>query len=122
VYIVLMVNSDSGLPAGEPVKPAETGETSELRAAPRQRMLKRGRIIMNSLRSTFEVMVRDMSETGVKLKLQDAAWQAPAVFELVIMNTDGSEQARRVCEKRWQRGVTLGARFLDEVPPGVRGN
>lgn len=85
-------------------------------------MLKRGRIVVNSLNSTFEVLVRDMSETGVKLKLTDAAWQAPAMFELVVVNPDGSEQSRRVCQKRWQRGASLGARFLDEVLPEHRGH
>mgnify|MGYP003121663171 CR=1 FL=1 len=106
---------------GLPPKPDTPTGSEDARGAPRQRMLKRGRIIVNALQSTFEVTVRDMSETGVKLRLQDN-WAVPKVFELIIVNTDGSEQARRLCEKCWQQGIILGARFVNAVEPEHRGH
>ena len=99
----------------------DTNEFDEHRDAPRQRVLKSGQIVINALNSTFNVTVRDMSATGVKLKLQDP-WDVPARFELLIKDPNTGVSARRSCEKRWQRGVLIGARFTDIVASGNREN
>lgn len=96
-------------------------DVSDLRDTPRRRVLKGGQIIVNELYSSFQVTIRDMSESGVKLKLH-ASWIVPARFELLINNPNTGIPVRRQCEKRWQRGITIGARFLDVTPPELRGH
>ena len=99
-------------PAGSP-----TGE--EQRRVRRQRVLKGARIVINEKASSFDAMIRDMSELGVKLKVHEA-WRIPDRFYLVIANSNTGVPVTRACEKRWQRGDYLGARFCDAVLPSRR--
>lgn len=104
----------------DPSHPA-SGESEESRVAPRQRVLRRGRIVVNHLNSSFDVLVRDLSKGGAKLKLGEA-WAVPAQFELRILTPEGVVEARHPCEKRWQSGLMVGARFLDQTDPDKRGH
>lgn len=83
---------------------------------PRQRALKGARIVFNNGNSSVDVVVRDISESGAKLKLAAASWVAPDTFDLAIQNPGGGISVRYHCEKRWQRGDLVGARFV-ETPP-----
>lgn len=86
------------------------------RNPPRQRTLKGARIVFNNGRSSIDVLIRDMSESGAKLKLGTAGWAAPDAFDLVVLNTNSGVSTTYHCEKRWQRGDLVGARFVDPPP------
>lgn len=76
----------------------------------RQRALKGARIVCENLVS-YDVTIRDLSDGGVKVKLS-APFAVPDRFDLLILNPNTGIPERRSCEKRWQRGDQLGARFV----------
>lgn len=92
------------------------------RASPRHRTLKAARIVFNSDFSSFDAVIRDMSEGGVRLKL-GTPFIVPHLFELVILNSNTGVPERRTCETRWQRGDQVGARFVsaraEAAPPSA---
>jgi hypothetical protein len=76
------------------------------RRAPRKRTLKGALIIFNGRSSTLSVTVRDISETGARLRVsKDVA--VPETFDLAI-DTDGIELP---CVLAWRRGEDVGAKF-----------
>ncbi|MEQ9436837.1 PilZ domain-containing protein [Hyphomonas sp.] len=101
-----MQDSDSSPPGGA------DDPTDELRSDARQRTLRTGRIVINRGASTFDVTIRDMSATGARLLLKDA-WNLPETFELRIRNPVSGGWTRQACDKRWQRGNLVGARFTN---------
>lgn len=84
------------------------------RSAPRLRTLKAARVVFNSDCSSYDVVIRDMSDSGVRLKL-GAAFAVPDHFDLIIANPNSGKKDRKACEKVWQRGDQVGARFLTVV-------
>ncbi len=88
------------------------------RQSRRLKTLKSGRIEFNGIFSTIDVTIKDMSETGVKLKLS-TIFVVPQTFQLLILHTNTGSSERRNCEIRWQRGDLVGARFIDasEIAP-----
>ncbi len=78
----------------------------------RQRALKKGRLVFNDTSSTYDVVIRDVSEGGVKMKL-GAPVMVPQEFDLMILDPVTGKYDRRRCELRWQRGDQAGARFVD---------
>ena len=80
------------------------------RSSPRLRTLKAARIVFNSDYSSYDVLIRDMSDTGVRLKL-GSAFAVPDQFDLIIPNPNSGKKDRKACEKVWQRGDQVGARF-----------
>jgi hypothetical protein len=70
--------------------------TEEHRAAPRQRVLKGGRIVINDGFSTFQCTVRNLSETGARLKVASIVG-IPDTFGLVM--DDGRKFA---CTVAWK--------------------
>jgi hypothetical protein len=81
------------------------------RSSPRLRTLKAARIVFNSDYSSYDVLIRDLSDTGVRLKL-GSAFAVPDHFDLIIPNPNSGRKDRKACEKVWQRGDQAGARFL----------
>ncbi len=77
---------------------------------PRRRMLKTAVASYNNRSISFEVVVRDMSDTGVKLKLR-ADEPLPDHFTLIV-EMDGLLVD---CEVVWRRGMEIGARFVSET-------
>ncbi len=77
----------------------------------RQRTLRRARVLVNSSGSSFDAVIRDLSRSGAKVKLP-SLWAVPDVFELQILTPLGAVDMVVPCEKRWQVGDTLGARFV----------
>ena len=80
---------------------------NEARIAPRRRMLKTGKIAYADRHVTIECLVRDMSATGARLKV-DGSVAAPDTFELLIP-LDGLEAN---CQVVWRSGVDVGIKFL----------
>jgi hypothetical protein len=83
------------------------------RRAPRKRVLKGATIAFNDRASTMSCVVRDISDTGARLRLSKGQ-VAPARFDLFI-ELDGIEVP---CAVAWRRGEEVGVVF--EAPP-VRG-
>ncbi|MGE6738717.1 PilZ domain-containing protein [Allorhizobium pseudoryzae] len=74
--------------------------------APRRRMLKGARIVFNNGHSTINVVVRDMSETGARVTIENAHSVPDA---LVLVLDDG---ARFDCEVARRTLTELGLRFV----------
>ena len=79
--------------------------------APRQRTLKSGRIAINELTSTFEVLIRDMSESGARLVMSDI-YPLPKHFELIVLNPNTGRPSHTPCELIWQKALVVGVKFL----------
>ena len=87
-----------------------TNADSESRAAPRKRMLKGGIVAFSARHATLPCVVRDLSDSGVRLQVEQAS-SVPDTFELLI-DLDGFE-AR--CSVVWRRAREIGACFV--TPP-----
>ena len=84
--------------------------------APRQKTLKSGRIAINEMTSTFEVLIRDMSETGARLVMSDI-YPLPLYFDLIILNPNTGRPSRTPCQVAWQKGLIVGVKFrTDDIP------
>lgn len=78
---------------------------NERRAQPRSRALKAARIILPGGYSTFDCMVRNLSEGGAKLVMETTAG-VPDEFNLRF--EDGSIRPCRAC---WRNAKELGVSF-----------
>jgi hypothetical protein len=85
---------------------------NDKRAAPRKRVLKGARIAFNERSSTLSCTVRDLSETGARLRVPQGQ-AVPARFDLLI-DVDGFEAP---CTVAWRRGEDVGVTF--DAPPTV---
>jgi PilZ domain-containing protein len=94
----------------------ENHPPTNARDGPRIRIMRRGRIVLNRRHSSFDVGIRDLSSTGAKLKLTEI-WAVPETFELQILKPDGSMELIVPCEKRWQTGILVGAKFVRPPRP-----
>lgn len=88
------------------------------RLHPRHRTLKSGLIIFENLSSTLNVIVKDMSEGGAKLKLSQPL-PLPDRFMLRIQNAASQTTETFTCEKRWQRGDTAGISYIQAAAPAA---
>ena len=93
------------LTAGNTALAARSAE--DARVAPRRRMLKSGTIAYSDRHVTIGCIVRDMSATGARLRVEGSI-MAPDSFELLIP-LDGLETN---CEVVWRVGQECGVRFL----------
>jgi hypothetical protein len=80
---------------------------NEARIAPRRRMLKSGKVAYADRHVTIDCLVRDMSATGARLRVEGSV-TAPDTFELLIP-LDGIEAN---CQVVWRAGSDLGVKFL----------
>jgi len=80
--------------------------TANRRFERRQRVLKRGTIVLNDGFSTINCVIRDLSLHGARIAVE-VEYVAPSAFALVIVETG----ARFAAERRWQRGKDIGASF-----------
>lgn len=87
------------------------------RQYPRQRVLKAGLIILENRSSTIDVLLRDISEGGAKLKLAQPM-PLPDNFFLRLQDPSTKKTENHRCEKRWQRGDLVGVTFVMETPAG----
>jgi hypothetical protein len=85
-------------------------DATDKRRAPRRRMLKGGIIAFNDRRSTIPCTVRDLSQTGARLRV-DLLVSAPDTFVLII-ELDGIEAD---CKVVWRKPPYLAVQF--DAPP-----
>lgn len=90
-------------------------EQAENRRGRRRRMLKAASISFNEKFSAIPCTVRDMSETGVQLQVENIAL-VPSEFTVHIP-LDGI-QVR--CRRTWQQGSRLGAEFISRPEASSR--
>ena len=83
---------------------------AEARAKARRRILKAGIICFNGRHSTLACSVRDLSDTGARLRLTGSI-SAPDTFELFI-ELDGSWVD---CEVVWRHGSEIGIHFTSNT-------
>ena len=81
---------------------------ADRRRLARHRILKGGLIAVAGHHTAIPCSVRDLTETGARLRLQDCAALVPDRFELII-EIDGLEAQ---CQVAWRKGAELGASFL----------
>lgn len=79
--------------------------SDEHRTAPRRRVLKGGRIVINDGFSTFQCTVRNLSDTGARLKVVSIVG-IPDTFQLVM--DDGRKFA---CRAVWKTEFEIGVQF-----------
>jgi len=89
---------------------------ADKRKADRHRTLKTGRVEISNHGSTFDVTIRDMSDTGARLILKDF-WNPPEQFDLLILNPNTGKSERIACRKAWQTGLLLGVNFAGAGQP-----
>ena len=80
---------------------------ADKRRSPRRRVLKGAIIAYNNRRSTLPCTVRDLSETGARLRT-DSAVNAPDTFTLII-ELDGFEAD---CKVTWRKSPELAVMFV----------
>ncbi len=80
---------------------------AEHRDEQRRRVLKGALVVFNGRASTMNVVVRDLSEHGCRLKAANAAW-IPDVFELSL----GQDMIVEQCRVAWRKGEEAGVAFL----------
>ena len=83
------------------------------RAAPRQRVLKSGRIIVND-KTTLDVGVRDLSATGARL-MCSSTHLVPDTFRLVLLG-DGTIRPAKVV---WRKEDSMGIEFSGEAKQSI---
>ena len=79
----------------------------EARVSPRRRVLKAAVAASNDRYITVACAVRDISATGVRLRVEGSL-TIPDTFELIV-EVDGLEAN---CQVVWRKGNEVGARFL----------
>jgi len=87
---------------------ADTDRMKNRRRDLRRRTLKRGLLILNEGYSTVNCVIRDISDSGVRVAVE-GRFLAPDRMELMIVDAD----RKRPVEKRWQRDNQIGLMFLD---------
>lgn len=86
------------------------GKSDERRSALRQKSFLQGRIFYNNRRSSVDCLVRDISDTGAKLKFSESI-TVPEAMELYIPNKDEFRRAR----VQWRAGNEMGVAFGDDI-------
>lgn len=84
----------------------------ESRAEHRSRTLKRGQVRIDGGKSLIDCTIRDLTETGAKLRFEDA-FPLPPQFDLFIVDAKAIWPARSA----WQKGNEAGVEFFATEPP-----
>jgi diguanylate cyclase (GGDEF)-like protein len=72
----------------------------------RQRVLKRGRIITHGVQTVIDCMIRDISQNGARLRLNEY-YAPPDKFTLMFVDSGD----KRSVDVRWRIGADVGVRF-----------
>jgi hypothetical protein len=83
---------------------------NDRRSSSRQKSFLQGRIYYNNRRSTVDCLIRDLSDTGAKLKFSEAI-TVPEAMELYIPNKEEVRRAR----VEWRSGHDVGISFVEAV-------
>jgi two-component system cell cycle response regulator len=92
--------------AGEPNPPVANRQTDR-RVERRQRVLKRGKILLHGLDTVVDCMIREISSTGARLRM-DQYYSPPDHFDLLIVDSG----VKRSVVVRWRAGGDVGVQFL----------
>lgn len=87
---------------------------SEGRSGRRRRMLKQAQIVTNLGHSTIDCVVRDISVSGARLRVENGL-AVPENFELLLLTEDARTPARVVWRKATEVGVRFAARSADKA-------
>ena len=80
--------------------------SDERRARQRRKVLKGAKLVIGHPVGTLDAVVRDISDTGMKLELR-TAMKLPPRMELILV----AEQTRQDVQVMWQKGKMVGVRF-----------
>ena len=87
----------------------------ESRTEHRFRTLKRGQIKINGGKSLIDCTIRDLTETGAKLRFENV-FPLPEQFELFIVDAKAVWPARSA----WQKGTEAGVEFFaTKIPTDI---
>ncbi len=90
----------------------------ESRAEHRSRTLKRGQVRLDGGKSLIDCTIRDLTETGAKLRFEDV-FPLPQQFDLFIVDANAVWPARTA----WQKGNETGVEFFrTDIPTSVPTN
>lgn len=89
--------------------PVQDGLDTNKRNAPRQRVLKQGKILLSNNMTVLDCMIRNLSETGAKLLCADPG-AIPNEFRLVTT----ADRMMRDVKVAWRRPEMLGVHFTSE--------
>jgi hypothetical protein len=84
------------------------------RSASRRRTLKTGRVVMTDW-TTYDCVVRDLSESGARLEFGGPV-ELPKAFRVLVTSSNLLIPA----ELAWQRGKAAGVRFTGPGQPPPR--
>jgi len=101
-----------------PVAISETTRMSERRQANRRKSFLRGCIYFNKRRSVIDCLVRDISPTGARLILSEAA-SVPDVVELHIPQKEETLRARIQWRTDGEIGVVFGSEAEEKAAAGL---
>ena len=87
----------------------QDGVETNKRVAPRQRVLKQGKILLPNNMTVIDCTVRDLSETGAKLLCPDPG-AIPNEFRLVTT----ADRTMRDVKVAWRRPDMVGVHFTSE--------
>ncbi len=109
-----IANSETNGPAATVATAATDAAVPDKRAENRRRdrrdrVLFRGKIILDDGFSTIDCAIRDLSSRGARVTVQDHA-VIPRMLALLVIDTGRKFRAIR----RWQRGQTVGLEFSAE--------
>ena len=80
----------------------------EKRRCHRARRFKGGRIVVGRGNATIDCIIRDMTETGARLRI-DSQLGVPKLFDLVAVSANHEFK----CEIAWRCGFDIGVRFIE---------
>lgn len=94
------------------IKAQYADDAATRRNATRRRVLKGAKLVFNSDRSVIDVIIRDLSETGARLRLPDLVTLVPDSGVELRRRTNGPGYPAQVM---WVRAGEMGIRFLKEA-------
>jgi len=89
--------------------PAPAENAGEHRVAQRHRVLKAGKIVLDDW-GLIDCQIRDVSETGAKIRVENTA-SVPQKFRLLII----ADNTIRPVQVAWKLQNTFGVAFLSEA-------
>lgn len=91
--------------------------SQERRAIPRQKSFLQGRVFYNNRRTSVDCIIRDITESGARLKFADTV-PVPQAFELHIPNKDETFHVRVIWNHGQEMGVVFDERFSSSYGEG----
>lgn len=84
--------------------------SEEHRLGRRQRVLKKGKLLLRNNLSTVDCVIRDMSETGARIICGDPL-SVPSEFRFMAVG----DSVTRGAKVKWRRGNDFGIEFTTEA-------